>query len=164
MGRQQLVKLALLQREERRKRLKASFAAPGGLMRFIEYFWRVLEPVTPYVRGWAVDGMALHLEAVHRGDIKRLLCNVSPGFMKEVHVDEPVLTERGRIRLGDVVLGDRILTHKGRFREVLRIADKGQQPTLWVTTANGRRVRAEVNHPFLTTRGWIPACRRCTRR
>jgi predicted phage terminase large subunit-like protein len=77
--------------------------------------------------------------------------------MKEVHVDEMVLTQRGRIRLGDVVVGDKILTHRGRFREVEKIADKGVQPTLVVTTANGRQVRAEPSHPFLTTRGWIPA-------
>jgi hypothetical protein len=31
--------------------------------------------------------MALHLEAVHRGEIKRLLLNVSPGFMKSMLVN-----------------------------------------------------------------------------
>lgn len=53
-------------------------------MEFIRYFWKVLEPVTPFVDGWCLEGMCEHLEAVHDGKIKRLLINVPPGFAKSI--------------------------------------------------------------------------------
>lgn len=65
---------------ERRK----EFARPGGLMKFVEYFWPILEPNTPLVRGWVMDAIAEHLEAVTAGKITRLLINVPPGFSKSL--------------------------------------------------------------------------------
>ena len=46
--------------------------------------WHVLEPATPIKWGWALDAMCEHLEAVHNGQIKRLLMNVPPGMMKSL--------------------------------------------------------------------------------
>lgn len=46
--------------------------------------WNVLEPATPIKWGWALDAMCEHLEAVHNGQIKRLLMNVPPGMMKSL--------------------------------------------------------------------------------
>lgn len=51
-------------------------------MKFVAHFWPVIEPYTPLVRGWAMDAIADHLEAVARGDIIRLLANVPPGSSK----------------------------------------------------------------------------------
>src|SRR5438445_2110850 len=56
----------------------------GGLIAFVRYFWKVLEPQTPFVDGWALWAMIEHLEAVTRGEIKRLLINVPPGFQKSM--------------------------------------------------------------------------------
>lgn len=53
---------------------------------FIRDFWDVLEPSSPLVWGWPLDAMIIHLEAVTNGDIKRLLMNVPPGFMKSLLV------------------------------------------------------------------------------
>jgi hypothetical protein len=72
--------LEKLQLEE----LRESFAAPGGLKRFVVYFWRLVEPSRPLVDGWPLDAICDHLEAVTRGDIRRLLINVCPGFMKSL--------------------------------------------------------------------------------
>jgi hypothetical protein len=69
-------KLAIRQRKE--------FAAPGGLMKFVRHYWKVLEPDKEFQEGWALDAMALHLEAVARGDITRLLINISPGACKSL--------------------------------------------------------------------------------
>ena len=71
-------------RERENRNLRRVFAAPGGLIKFIKHFWRVLEPVTPFVDGWCIEGMCEHLEAVSAGEIKRLLINVPPGFMKSM--------------------------------------------------------------------------------
>ena len=59
-------------------------SGPGGLLRFVRYFWRVLEPNAVLVDGWPLEALCLHLEAVSRGEIKRLLINVPPGFMKSM--------------------------------------------------------------------------------
>lgn len=57
---------------------------PGGLHAFIRYFWHILEPTEPFVDGWVLHAMCKHLEAVDRGEIKRLLINVPPGSMKSL--------------------------------------------------------------------------------
>lgn len=49
---------------------------------YVRQAWPVIEPGTPLVWGWAVDAICEHLEAVTRGDIKRLVINVPPGSMK----------------------------------------------------------------------------------
>ncbi len=66
------------------RRGRTCHGKPGGLVHFIRYFWHVLEPNTPFVEGWALYAMCKHLEAVSRGDIKRLLINVPPGSMKSL--------------------------------------------------------------------------------
>jgi len=46
--------------------------------------WHVLEPGTKLAWGWALDLICEHLEAVSRGESKRLLMNVPPGSMKSL--------------------------------------------------------------------------------
>lgn len=57
-----------------------------SLANFAKQAWSILEPATPLKWGWAVDSICEHLEAVTRGDIKRLLMNVPPGSMKSLLV------------------------------------------------------------------------------
>lgn len=47
----------------------------------------MLEPGVEFESGWVVERMAAHLEAVTRGDIRRLLINVPPGFTKSMLVN-----------------------------------------------------------------------------
>ncbi len=54
------------------------------MLRFIEHFWPILEPSRDLVKGWVLEAICEHLEAVTRGQIKRLLMNVSPGSMKSL--------------------------------------------------------------------------------
>lgn len=53
-------------------------------MRFVRYFWDVLEPDTDFQDGWPLDAIAMHLEAVAAGAITRLLINVPPGSCKSL--------------------------------------------------------------------------------
>lgn len=46
--------------------------------------WRVLEPRAELKWGWALDAITEHLEAVSKGQIRRLLMNVPPGCMKSL--------------------------------------------------------------------------------
>lgn len=55
-----------------------------SLSNFIKQAWPVIEPSQPYIYGWHIDAMAVHLEAVTRGEITRLLINIPPGTMKSL--------------------------------------------------------------------------------
>jgi len=71
-------------------RLQADLGAPGrlgGFIHFVRYFWHILEPNTPLVEGMPFYAIIAHLEAVTRGEIRRLLINVSPGSAKSLLVN-----------------------------------------------------------------------------
>ena len=55
-----------------------------SLAEFARMAWPVLEPATELKWGWALDAICEHLEAVSRGEIRRLLANVPPGSMKSL--------------------------------------------------------------------------------
>lgn len=59
----------------------------GGLMSFIRYYWKVLEPENKLIEGWMLYAIVEHLEAVTFGEIKRLLMTVVPGGMKSLCTD-----------------------------------------------------------------------------
>lgn len=83
LERKAAAKRELMLREERARQSNPD----GGLLHFVRYFWSVLEPNRPLIEGDALEAIALHLEAVTRGEIKRLLINVPPGFMKSMLVN-----------------------------------------------------------------------------
>lgn len=56
----------------------------GGLREFIKKAWHVVEPATAFVPNWHIDAIADHLEAVSRGEIKRLLITIPPRHMKSL--------------------------------------------------------------------------------
>lgn len=59
----------------------------NSLLAFSKYVWPVVEPAIEMVQGWVLEAICEHLEAVERGDIKRLLINVPPGFSKSLLTD-----------------------------------------------------------------------------
>lgn len=102
----------------------------GRLLDFADYVWPVVEPAIPFIKGWAIEAIAEHLEAVTYGDIRRLLINVPPGFMKSLLTDvfwpawewgprnmpwlryvcasySNHLTERDNMRCRNIVISDR---------------------------------------------------------
>ena len=115
------VRMALLQERGKHE---------GKLMDFAEYVWPVVEPAIPFIRGWAIEAVADHLEAVTHGHIRRLLINVPPGFTKSLLTDvvwpawewgpqnrpstrylcaaySSHLTERDNMRCRNIVISDR---------------------------------------------------------
>ena len=69
-----------------RRKAKREQGQRGGLIKFIRYFWDVLEPQTEFVDGWPLEAICRHLEAITFGELHppRLLENVPPGFMKSL--------------------------------------------------------------------------------
>lgn len=55
-----------------------------SLIEFTKRAWPALEPGNKFITGWAIEAVAEHLEAVTRGEIKRLLINIPPGFSKSM--------------------------------------------------------------------------------
>ena len=81
--------LAAALREKKLRLERSRQEARGGLIRFIEYYWPIIEPNRELVIGWPLEALCLHLEALSYGEIpnNRLLANVPPGFMKSLIVN-----------------------------------------------------------------------------
>lgn len=60
-------------------------AARASLSEFVRQAWPLVEPA-PLVWGWHVEAICKHLEAVARGEIRKLLINVPPGHAKSLLV------------------------------------------------------------------------------
>ena len=73
----------ILRKEIAERRLaEEAEALSGSLVDFVRAAWEHLEPETQYVHNWHVDAICEHLEAVSRGDIRRLQVWVPPQSMK----------------------------------------------------------------------------------
>jgi predicted phage terminase large subunit-like protein len=57
-----------------------------GLPDFIKGAWHVVEPATPYIHGWHLDAISEHLTAISRGEIRNLIINIPPRYMKSLSV------------------------------------------------------------------------------
>lgn len=58
----------------------------NSLHEFVKEAWHVIEPRIPYTDNWHIKMICDHLEAVYRGQIKKLLANVPPGTSKSLLV------------------------------------------------------------------------------
>ena len=58
-----------------------------SLANFVRLAWHIVEPGQPYVHGRHIDVMCEVLEAVTRGEERRVLINVPPGTMKSLLVN-----------------------------------------------------------------------------
>lgn len=66
--------------------------------------------------------------------------------------DTLVLTDRGEIPILDVNIGDRVWTHKRRWREVTEFLHQGVEETLTLALESGRTLRATRAHRVLTSK------------
>lgn len=100
-------------------------------------------------------------ETIHRvinGEAQRLMVNMPPGHAKPLDVATRVLMADGAVKLlGEIEVGDFVITAKGRAREVLAVHDQGVLPAVKITTEGGREVIAGLDHGFLTPRGFVQA-------
>lgn len=61
-------------------------AIEQSLSQYIAWSWSIIEPDRPYRRNWHIDLAAEYLEAVSRGQIRRLIINWPPRHMKSILV------------------------------------------------------------------------------
>jgi hypothetical protein len=138
------------------KRMVEAEKTRRSLLEFAKYAWKWIEPGEMSLN-WHIECLADHLVAVSNRQIKRLLINLPPRHMKPVDINARVDTARGYVHLGDIVVGDLVLTHLGRYRKVLAILEQGDLPVLRISTEQCRVVLATPDHRFLTGRGWLRA-------
>jgi Holliday junction DNA helicase RuvB subunit len=87
-----------------------------------------------------------------------ILLSGPPGLGKPVSVDALVLLENGsRRQLGDIVVGDRVVTRTGAGATVTAVHEQGELDCVRIRTASGREVVAAPDHPFWTPEGWVKA-------
>ena len=75
----------------------------------------------------------------------------------------PVIVENGIKKIEQVKVGDKVLTHKGRYRAVNSIGHRDSASTIVLKDVCGHRVEATPHHPFYIKRNgldpeWIEAC------
>ncbi len=60
------------------------YESEQSLINFMRMGWAALEPGVDFIPNWGVRAVCDHLEAVTRGEIRRLLINVPPGCTKSM--------------------------------------------------------------------------------
>lgn len=58
--------------------------AKRGLINFVRMAWPYVEPAQPFISNWHIEAICEHLEAIHNGELRRLVINVPPGSMKSL--------------------------------------------------------------------------------
>lgn len=61
--------------------------AERSMRKFVEYVWPVMEPKVDYVESYSTAAICEHLEAVSRGEMRKLIINIPPGLMKSFLVN-----------------------------------------------------------------------------
>lgn len=92
------------------------------------------------------------------GVCNKLAISWPPQHYKPVYNGSMVLTSTGQRKpIGELLIGDSVITHMGRPRRVLGVHDQGVLPCVRIRTELGRETVAATTHPFLTPDGWVLA-------
>lgn len=63
---------------------KLAVAGRRSLHVYAKAMWPIVEPMTHFVDGWHIGAICEHLQAVSRGEIRRLIINMPPRHMKSL--------------------------------------------------------------------------------
>jgi predicted phage terminase large subunit-like protein len=91
-------------------------------------------------------------------ELDRFILNCPPGHAKPLHIDTPVLMGSGAWkRLGDIQVGEKVISDTGAVRLVEAVHDQGVLPLLKITTARGRSILSAGDHSFKVRGAWVQA-------
>ena len=141
-------------------RLIDALNAEHSLKAYTRLVWPVLEPGRPLVYGWHMDAIVEHLEAVSRGEIRRLVINVPPGFSKALAVDTPVLTTWGWKHHGELEAGDFVFGPDGQPKRVEGKSPDRLEEAYRVTFDDGSDLVAGAGHLWDVGRDAYPGGKR----
>src|SRR3990167_11179 len=126
-----------------------------SLAKYMRESWAIVEPGTQYVLNWHIELMAEYLEAVHCGEISRLIFNIPPRFTKSltVSIQFPTWewTDDPTIRFMFAGYAQELLTkhnidrrlivespwYQKRWGESVRMAPDQNRKTVFQNTARG---------------------------
>lgn len=132
------------------------------LVEFVKMAWPIVEPGTPYVHGWHIEAICEHLEAVTRGEIKRLIINIPPRTCKSTLVsvlwpcwewtENPehryvCSSYSGILSTRDTLRSRRLITstwYQERWGDRVTLSKDQQQKTRFENTATGSRIASSV--------------------
>lgn len=112
----------------------------ASFSRYVEYVSGLVPP--PHLRL-----VCEKLDAVSRGEIKRLMISMPPGHGKQIDDNEIVLTSTGLRRHGDLRVGDFVFSPTGGAVRVLGVSDPGPQDCE-VAFFDGSVVRCHERHEW----------------
>jgi hypothetical protein len=93
--------------------------------------------------------IAEHLEAVERGEIRRLMVMCPPRHGKALEVTTPIPTPQGWVRIGDLRSGDSIFGDDGRPCRVVAVSPVWRDRPLYrISTKQGAEVFADGEHDW----------------
>jgi len=77
-----------------------------------------------------------------------------------------ISTKNGKVKIEDIKLGDKVLTHDGSYRKVYakqteNVKSGFKREVRVIKLPTGKTIFATPDHPFLTDKGWI-SCRNLT--
>lgn len=67
----------------------------------------------------------------------------------------PIVTDKGIKKICEISVGDKVFTHKGRWKKVLRTIIKGKERMIEVTFCNGYTMTCTESHRLLINRKWV---------
>lgn len=126
-------------------------------------YWRPFGSVTINERsyaGWPDRGpqvpVTLPCRSVFDGLVVFNDGNVGTGCC--VLPTQGILMMKGSKNIEDIVVGDRVYTHRGRIKTVLQIFQRPYTGIVQcITPKDGPKLKVTPEHPILTAHGWKPA-------
>lgn len=147
---------ATLKAEQRKREAERS------LLEFCRQAWSIIEPGVPFQDGWHLHALCEHLEAVTRGDIKRLLINIPPRtskstivsvmwpcweWIKRPHEKYLCASYSGTLSTRDNVNARRIIQsnwYQNNWGHIVRLTGDQNQKTRFENSSSGYRLATSV--------------------
>ena len=83
---------------------------------------------------------------------------IPPMHFNALHNDSIIITRNGSKLISDILIGDKVLTHNGNWREVYDVMNKYQDKEyLEIELENGEKIKATGEHPVFVLRNGSPA-------
>ena len=93
------------------------------LREYAKACFQVLEPATPYHHNWHVDIICDHLMALHSGQIKKLIINIPPRFLKSILVNGAyaswVLGHNPRHKILSTSFGENVIIDNCKYAKAM---------------------------------------------
>ncbi len=132
--------------------------AKRSLIEFVRQSWRIIEPGTPFVEGWHHSAICEHLEAVTRGEIRKLVISVPPehskstivsrcwpawGWLQDPSFDWLFSSYSAQRAVGDSVACRNIIEsnwYRRHWGNLFRLTSDQNQKTRYTNSQQGERI------------------------